>query len=261
MVHATAHVRPTRRALADLDRDVPDLGTPLDEIEHAVVKSAQSVPEQRDAGGPERIIALKDRVWFKVKVRHERALVTALAEGERVVDLPSDIGVWWIGACGRRRADSPQHDFYASIVRECTEGKSVLTARLLPTEWDWKRLTAEQALAWRRAMQGLVIRLIVVSLNSGRVAIAEFRDHRIKALVRADNGHEAYLAIMAEGIPDPKVFALLLDCVPGVDPADWQPEFRRSPSWNRLQGRSSGRRYCRARLHSASSGWRTADPG
>lgn len=48
--------------------------------------------------------------------------------------------------------------------------------------------------------------------------------HRVKALVRLDEDHEAYLAIIAEGIPDPAIFALLLDCVPGVTPDDWQPE-------------------------------------
>lgn len=49
-------------------------------------------------------------------------------------------------------------------------------------------------------------------------------NHRGKALVRADDGHETYLAIIADGIPDPQVFALLLDCVPGVSTDDWQPE-------------------------------------
>ncbi|WP_326958306.1 hypothetical protein [Amycolatopsis sp. NBC_01286] len=42
--------------------------------------------------------------------------------------------------------------------------------------------------------------------------------------MRLDEDHEAYLAIIAEGIPDPAIFALLLDCVPGVTPDDWQPE-------------------------------------
>ena len=70
----------------------------------------------------------------------------------------------------------------------------------------------------------MVIRLIAMSLTTGQLAVAEFRQHRIKALVRADNGHEAYLAIIAEGIPDPDMFALLLDCVPGVSPDNWQPE-------------------------------------
>ena len=62
-------------------------------------------------------------------------------------------------------------------------------------------------------MKRMVIRLVAMSLKSGRLAVAEFRNHRIKALVRAENGHEAYLAIIAEGVPDPQLFALLLDCV------------------------------------------------
>lgn len=70
----------------------------------------------------------------------------------------------------------------------------------------------------------MVIGLIASSLKTGHLAVAEFRKHRLKALVRAENGHEAYLAIIAEGVPDPDVFALLLDCVPGIAPADWQPE-------------------------------------
>ena len=63
-----------------------------------------------------------------------------------------------------------------------------------------------------------------MSLTTGQVAVAEFKRHRVKALVRVDKEHEAYLAIIAEGIPDPEVFALLLDCVPGVSADDWQPE-------------------------------------
>lgn len=70
----------------------------------------------------------------------------------------------------------------------------------------------------------MVVRLIATSLRSGHVAVAEFREHRIKALVRTSGGHEAYLAIIAEGVPDPQIFALLLDCVPGVAADDWQPE-------------------------------------
>lgn len=73
-------------------------------------------------------------------------------------------------------------------------------------------------------MKRMVIRLISMSLKNGHLAIAEFRKHRIKALVRASNGHEAYLAIIAEGVPDPEMFALLLDCVPGIAADDWQPE-------------------------------------
>ncbi|WP_147915711.1 hypothetical protein [Ruania zhangjianzhongii] len=224
MARNSAGVRPTRRSLADLSQVVPNLGTPLDELDHVVVTVAQTVPEQRQAGGAQRILALKDRVWFKVKVGDQRAVVTELSDSERAEDYPQGVGNWWIGAAGHRQADSPQRDFYDSITRECTAGKALSTVGLLPTGWDWKRLTAERAVAWRVEMKRMVIRLIAMSLTSGKVAVAEFQRHRIKALVRADNGHEAYLAIIAEGIPNPEVFALLLDCVPGISPDDWQLE-------------------------------------
>ncbi|MCB1257014.1 MAG: hypothetical protein KDB26_07910 [Microthrixaceae bacterium] len=224
MVRKPAGVRPTRRTLVNLDIPLPDLGIPLDEIDHAVVQTSQAVPEQRLAGGAERIVALKDRVWFKVKVGDQRAAVTELADGECSAHFPPGIGNWWIGAAGRRQADSSQHDFYDSITRECTSGKTVSTSGLLPTEWDWKRLTAEQAIAWRREMRRVVVHLIALSIASGELEIIDFQGHRIKALVSGRDAHEAYLAIIAEGIPNPEIFALLLDCVPGVSAEDWQPE-------------------------------------
>lgn len=217
-------VRPTKRCLADIEADLPDLGTPLDELADPVVASAQAVPEQRDAGGVERVVSLTDRVWFKVKTGDRRAVVTELRAGELPEWIPASRGAWWIGAAGRRQNDSPQRDFYAVLQRECTTGKTVSTDHLLPAEWDWKRLSAEQAVAWRREMKRMVIGLVAMSLKSGHLTVAEFRKHRIKALVRAANGHEAYLAIIAEGVPDPEMFALLLDCVPGIAADDWQPE-------------------------------------
>jgi hypothetical protein len=217
-------VRPTRRCLADLGLDVPDIGVWLDELDDPVVTSAQAVPEQRDAGGAQRVLSLTDRVWFKVKTSDRRAVVTELQGEDRPSGLPDGVGSWWIGAAGRRQADSPQKDFYDSIKRECTTGRTVSTDGLLPRDWDWKRLTIEQAFAWRREMKRLVLHLIAESLRTGHLMVADLQDHRIKALVRADNGHEGYLAIFAEGIPNPEMFALLLDCVPGVAPDDWQPE-------------------------------------
>ncbi|MCL2089942.1 MAG: hypothetical protein FWH11_01740 [Micrococcales bacterium] len=217
-------VRPTRRCLADLAIPVPDLGAPLEEIDDATVSAAQAVPEQRDAGAVERIVSLSDRVWFKVKTSDRRAVVTELRGGERPTSAPPHAGTWWMGAAGHRQKDSPQRDFYASLQRECTTGRTVSTVHLLPYAWDWKRLVAEVAVAWRREMRRLILRLVRTTLTSGSIAVAEFRTHRIKALVRSDDGHEAYLAIIAEGVPDPEIYALLLDCVPGISPDDWQPE-------------------------------------
>jgi hypothetical protein len=125
-------VRPTRRCLADLGLDVPDIGVWLDELDDAVVATAQAVPEQRDAGGAQRVLSLTDRVWFKVKTSDQRAVVTELHGADRPSDLPGGVGSWWIGAAGRRQADSPQKDFYESIKRECTTGRTVSTEGLLP---------------------------------------------------------------------------------------------------------------------------------
>jgi hypothetical protein len=176
MVSEPVGVRPTKRCLGDLGVELPDLGVRLEEIDQPVIASAQAVPEQRDAGGAERIVALTDRVWFKVKTSDHRAAVTEL----RGTDLPDWVrpsrGAWWIGAAGRRQADSPQRDFYAMLQRECTTGKTVSSDRLLPADWDWKRLAAEQAVAWRREMKSMVIRLVAMSLKSGSLAVAEFRN-------------------------------------------------------------------------------------
>lgn len=217
-------VRPTKRSLTDLGLSLPDLGQPLDAMDNPVISTAQAVPARRDAGGARRILLLSDRVWFKVKTGDQRAVVTQLHGDDLPGEFPWGAGSWWIGAAGHRQADSPQRDFYESIKRECTVGKTVSTTHLLPAEWDWKRVTAEQAVVWRRDMKRLVIRLIAMSLTTGKLAVAEFRHHHVKALVRADEGHEAYLAIIADGIPDPAIFALLLDCVPGITPDEWQPE-------------------------------------
>lgn len=181
-------------------------------------------------------------MWFKVKTGDQRAVVIQL-QGDDVPAGPlGSVGAWWMGAAGHRQADSPQHDFYESVRRECTVGRTISTDRLLPTDWDWKRLTAEQAVAWRREMKRLVIRLIATSLASGRLAVAEFRHHRIKALVRADNENEACLAIIAEGIPVPKSSPYSSTAFLAYR----QPTGNRSPrrlrKWNLRQARSSGRR-------------------
>lgn len=185
MAQVPDRVRPTKRCLTNLDLPLPDLGHPLDEIDHPVVTTAQAIPEQRDAGGVQRILSLRDRVWFKVKTADLRAVVTELHGDELSNEFPLGMGEWWIGAAGCRQADTPQRDFYETIKRECTNGKTVSTARLLPIDWDWKRLTAELAVAWRREMRRMVVRLIAKSLTTGHVAAAEFRQHRVKALVRA----------------------------------------------------------------------------
>lgn len=220
MVDATVSVRPTKRCLNDIGMPPPNLGERLNEINDSLVRAAQAIPELRDVGGAQRVVSLSDRVWFKVKTSNRRGIATQLTADELPDDMPQQLGSWWLCAAGHRQSDSPQHDFYEAVRRECQSG----SAHLLPAEWDWKRLLAESAVAWRRNMKRLVIHLIARSLTSGQVVVAEFQTHRIKALVRADDGNEAYLAIIAEGIPNPEIYAQLLDCVPGIANEDWQPE-------------------------------------
>lgn len=58
MVPEPIGVRPTKHCLGDLGAELPDLGVRLEEIDDPVIVSAQTVPEQRDAGGAERVVAL-----------------------------------------------------------------------------------------------------------------------------------------------------------------------------------------------------------
>lgn len=76
MARSFAGVRPTKRCPTDLGALLPDLGQPLYEIVHPRIAAAQAVPEQRNGGGVLRVLALDDRVWFKVKVRDQRGIVT-----------------------------------------------------------------------------------------------------------------------------------------------------------------------------------------
>ena len=57
MVSEPIGVRPTKRCLGDVGVELPDLGVRLEEIDQPVIVSAQAIPEQRDAGGAERVVA------------------------------------------------------------------------------------------------------------------------------------------------------------------------------------------------------------
>ena len=222
-----ASVRPTKRCLDDLGLSFPTVNESLSELGHPLVRRAQLVPEEAEAGGAERLRALTDRIWFKCKTTVYRGAVTRLTTSEsQDRGLPPE-AAWWIGAAGDRKEDS-RSDFYSQLEREVTRsGKGtggVSSAHLLPQEIDRDRFIAEANLQAVQAIRNIVLGLIVKSLHDGRMYAAELREHRIAAMVRAADGSEAYLAISAEGFLHPDLIAVILDAAPGIKRDDWQAE-------------------------------------
>ena len=225
---ASPSVRPTKRSLDDLGLAFPDIGTPLETLDHPLIVKAQNVPRELAAGGAERVRSLTDRVWFKCKTSNLRGVVTRLSEDE--VDQPKLLddanAWWWLGAAGERKKDSAS-DFYEVIEAEAERrGKGqqgVSTTHLLPVETDYKRLQAELATQFVLTIRRVVRGIIAKSLTDGKIWSASTSAHKVTARVHASDG-EAYLAISAEGFLDPGTIAVILTSVPHMSKADWMAE-------------------------------------
>lgn len=216
-------VRPTKRCLDDLGLTFPPLTVPLHDVKHDLVVKAQRLPEELASGGAERVLALDDRVWFKVKVGEYRGA------GGQVHDAPGGIPeLWWLVAAGIRRADSKGQDFYSALESECRRAAKGTSAtidsgHLLPQDIDHRRWKAEQTTLGAVALKRVVRELICRSASSGEMVGATVQGQQLIAWVKSKDG-ETYLAIAAEGFLDPKVLAVLLAAVPGVTSDDWQIE-------------------------------------
>ncbi|MGQ7312858.1 hypothetical protein ACUOFU_14210 [Microbacterium arabinogalactanolyticum] len=216
-------VRPTKRSLDDLGVRFPPLDTPLHEIGHELISKAQRLPDEHAAGGAERILAISDRVWFKVKVGEHRGAGGRIEAGD--CDVPHQ---WWLVAGGLRRADSKEQDFYGGLETECRRAASGTSAavnsdHLLPQEIDSLRFTAEQAALGVIALQKAVREGIADSAHSGAPVEATAGRQRLIIWVKSGDA-DTYLAISAEGFLDPKEIAIILDAVPGMTADDWAIE-------------------------------------
>jgi len=208
--------------MGNLNLRVPPITEPLCNLDHDLITEAQRLPEAHAAGGVERIVTLKDRVWFKVKTGRWRGAATRLSEADRTDASPQvRTAQWWIGAAGYRREGDPA-DFYAALTA-AVEREGGSSEKWLPGDWDWKRLELEHASAWEAQIRRIVCELIVRSLRNGHPCQAEFNNYSLTALARA-NGGETYLVIGTENIADPKVFAVIINAIPGVEPTSWMPE-------------------------------------
>lgn len=216
-------VRPTKRCLDNLELSFPPLDVPLHDTEHDLIAKAQRLPDEFASGGAERVLAIDDRVWFKVKVGEYRGA------GGHVVDVRDDIPpLWWLVAGGLRRADSKNQDFYGALDAECrraAKGTSatVSSDHLLPQDIDLRRWRAEQAALGVVALQRVVRELICRSAHSGGPVEATAQGQGLIAWVKSHDG-ETYLAIATEGFLDPREIAVVLSAVPGMAADDWQIE-------------------------------------
>jgi hypothetical protein len=218
------NARPTLRCLLDdLKLALPTIDEPLDEIAHPMVRKATEQFAVTDAAR-ERIRAIDDNILFKVKAQRWRGAVWQDAEQP------------WLVAAGKREAGSPD-DFYAVLA---TEGRAAraryngghkpaltsdtYTDNLLPTPDDRLRYLLEAGARLVRQLESAVPRLVRESLVDGREHRADFPGFAIGVHVRADHGHETYVAIFIVGSVPSDLTTVVLDIVPGCDPSGWYPE-------------------------------------
>ncbi|SNY34473.1 hypothetical protein SAMN05421748_104284 [Paractinoplanes atraurantiacus] len=161
-------------------------------------------------------------MWFKVKTRRWRGASTRLPEADRL-DARAQVrrAPWWLGAAGYRREGDPS-DFYTALASAWARAGGD-SRQWLPSDWDWKRMELEDAYGWEFRIREIVRELIGRSIRTGHPYQAEFHHYRVTALARA-RGEETYLIIGTENVADPRVFAIILNAVPGVEHDSWLPE-------------------------------------
>jgi hypothetical protein len=219
--------RPTLRCLRDdLKLAVPPVGQPLDAIDHPLLaKTSEQFADLTTSRT--RIAAIDDNILFKVKVGRYRGAVW----------VGSDPQLPWLVAGGWREAGSDD-DFYDGLEASATQAKlrynanhkptlttKTYTARLLPDAEDRDRYEAEAGMRQVRALRAIVEELVRASLRDGHEHTATLDAFTLGIQVRADHGHETYVAIRITGsVPEGIVFTVL-DLVPGCAFEDWMPEF------------------------------------
>ena len=217
-------VRPTLRCLRDdLSMSIPPLDQMLDEVEHPLLGKARD--RFADTNTPhERIAAVDDQVLFKVKVQRWRGAVWI------------EPALGWLVAAGWRESGSAE-DFYAALAsdgksaraRYNTEHKptlttDTLTTHLLPDADDRLRYRLESAVRFVRRLEALIPDLVRQSLGDGREHTADLGTFGVGVQIRADDGHETYVAIRITGSVPDDLTKVVLDIVPGCDHTGWYPE-------------------------------------
>lgn len=222
-----SRVRPTLRCLRhDLNLPLPPQTTPLDELGHPLLRKANNQFADEDTPH-ERIAEIDDHVLFKVKIKVQRWRGAVWTEQK-----PS-----WLVAAGAREAGSPD-DVYAALARAGRAARTrhnseahhpplasdTYTNHLLPGDADRDRMHAESGVRFDRRLRQTVIALVRASLRDGREHVADLRTFTIGVQVRADRGHETYVAVRVTGSVPLNLIAAILDLIPGCDRQGWFPE-------------------------------------
>ncbi|MFF3893819.1 hypothetical protein ACFYY3_11635 [Streptomyces sp. NPDC001812] len=217
--------RPTLRCLQeDLDLPLPPVTATLDETDHPIVAKAAEQFVDAEAKH-ERIRAIDDQVLFKVKVQRWRGAVWIDA------DLP------WLVAAGRRE-DGSGDDFYAKLEAEGKAARAqynathaealktvTSTTHFLPTREDHIRYRAEAGVRFVRRLRTTLLDLARATLRDGREHAVDFDTFTLGLQVRADDGHETYLAVRITGSVPPNLTTIILRNVPGCEVEGWYPEY------------------------------------
>lgn len=187
----------------------------MDAVDHPLVAKAQKIPDLIESHDAEPILSLHDRRWIKVKTGEFRGGITAVAPEDQWSNICKDESLW-LGLAGKRQADTPSKDFYASLPAN--------TSGFLPTAMDWKRWYAEQAWAAKSIMQEMVRKCAWLSLSTSRAFCFPIGDALIWVRVRMMESGIVYIAIGAHGLADASTYAVLMSSFPDVPVDDWLPE-------------------------------------
>ncbi|WP_199039626.1 hypothetical protein [Glycomyces salinus] len=203
------------------------MNEPLDELDHTLVaKTVRLFGDPNSAR--ERIRAIDDQILFKVKVQRWRGAVWVDASSQTP----------WLVAAGLRE-DGSADDFYEALVSRARDDRTRYNAKsnpplttdthsigLRPSRDDDDRWAAEAAVRLIRHIQSVLNDLVRASLLDGEEHTATLTgaDAAVGMLVRADQGHETYVAVRITGSVPRELLAVVLARVPGCDRDGWYPE-------------------------------------
>jgi hypothetical protein len=142
----------------------------------------------------------------------------------------------WLVAAGLRESGSAE-DFYAVLASDGKKARAryntahkpalstdTFTTQLLPDADDRLRYRLESAVRFVRRLEAFIPDLVRQSLRDGREHAADLGTFSVGVQVRADHGHETYVAIRISGSVPGDLTKVILDIVPGCDHTGWYPE-------------------------------------